>query len=200
MHLMKKNKFILFIYVFLLQFFLTTSVLSDVVKIGNDNAKITIKVFSSLTCPHCASFHQKIFKNLKKDYIDKDKVKFEHHAFPLDLAALNAEKIVRCATNSDSKFKLLHEIYDKQKIWAVGSDINKINETLIKIGVSHNLQESKLKKCLVNENSQEIILKERIEAQKEYSITSTPTIYINDKKYEDKHEFKSFKRQIDKLL
>ena len=62
------------------------------------------------------------------------------------------------------------------------------------------LKESKLKKCLKNEKTQELILNERIEAQKEYNITSTPTIYINDKKYEDKHEFKSFKKQIDKLL
>ena len=200
MHLMKKNKFLIFIYIFLAQFFLNTNVFSDVLRIGSDNAKITIKVFSSLTCPHCATFHQKIFENLKKDYIDKDKIKFEHHAFPLDLAALNAEKIVRCASSSESKFKLLHKIYDKQKMWAVGSDINKINETLIKIGVDHKIDESKLRKCLVNEKSQETILQERIEAQKKYSITSTPTIYINNEKYEDKHEFKSYKKQIDKLL
>ena len=127
-------------------------------------------------------------------------VKFEHHAFPLDLAALNAEKIVRCAPNSDSKFKLLTKIYYKQKKWAVGSDIKKINEFLINIGSDSNLSENELRKCLDNEKTQELILKERIEAQKEYNITSTPTIYINDKKYEDKHEFKSFKKQLDKLL
>jgi protein-disulfide isomerase len=175
-------------------------VLSEILKIGNDNAKITVKVFSSLTCPHCASFHEKIFENLKKDYIDKDKVKFEHHAFPLDLAALNAEKIVRCAPNSDKKFELLTKIYAKQKEWAVGSDINKINDFLIKIGVNSKIKESDLRKCLQNEKTQELILEERIKAQKEYNITSTPTIYINDKKYEDKHDFRSFKRIIDKLL
>ena len=62
------------------------------------------------------------------------------------------------------------------------------------------MDEDKLRKCLDDEKSQELILKERIEAQKNINITSTPTIYINDKKYEDKHEFKSFKKQIDKLL
>ena len=196
---MKKNRFII-IAIVLFQFFSFTNLLSDILKIGSDSAKITVKVFSSLTCPHCASFHNKIFENLKKDYINKGKVKFEHHAFPLDLAALNAEKIVRCAPNPESKFKLLDKIYDEQKKWAVGSDINKINEILIKIGNESNIRESKLKICLDNEESQELILKERIDAQKEYNITSTPTIYINDKKYEDKHEFKSFKKQIDKLL
>ena len=197
---MKKNKFILAIILIFSQFLLSTFSFGDVLKIGNENARITVKVFSSLTCPHCASFHENIFEDLKKEYIDKNKVKFEHHAFPLDLAALNAEKIVRCASNPDAKFQLLTKIYKKQKKWAVGSDISKINELLIKIGSDSNINENKLKNCLENEKTQELILNERIRAQKEYNIRSTPTIYINDKKYEDKHEFKSFKRQIDKLL
>ncbi len=200
MHSITKIKYILIVVFTLIQFFGTTSLSSETLKIGNINAKVTVKVFSSLTCPHCASFHQNIFKNLKEEYINKNKVKFEHHAFPLDLAALNAEKIVRCASSPEAKFKLLHKIYDKQKKWAVGSDINKINETLIKIGVDSQIQQNKLKKCLEDESSQEAILKERIDAQKKFNITSTPTIYINEKKYEDKHEFKSFKKQIDKLL
>jgi len=197
---MRKDNYFFLIFLILTQFFIYSNVLGKSLKIGNENAKITVKVFSSLTCPHCASFHKKIFQQLKIDYIDTGKVKFEHHAFPLDLAALNAEKIVRCASTSEVKFKLLHKIYDEQKKWAVGSDINKINETLIEIGVESNIEKSKLKNCLENEVSQDRILKERIEAQKKFNITSTPTIYINEKKYEDKHEFKSFKRQIDKLL
>ena len=197
---MKKIKLSLIIIPIFFQLFMSTIVLGDVLKIGNENAKITVKVFSSLTCPHCASFHKKIYEDLKINYIDKNLVKFEHHAFPLDLAALNAEKIVRCAPSSESKFKLLTRIYDKQTKWAVGSDIKKINKFLIKIGIDSKLSESELRKCLDDEKTQELILKERIEAQKEYNITSTPTIYINDKKYEDKHEFKSFKKRIDKLL
>ena len=200
MHIMEKNKLILIIILIYSQFFLSTTTFGDVLKIGNENAKITVKVFSSLTCPHCASFHEKIFENLKKDYIDKGKVKFEHHAFPLDLAALNAEKIVRCTPNSNAKFELLTKIYEKQKKWAIGSDINKINEILVKIGTESKINEDSLRACLKNEKTQELILNERIKAQKEYNITSTPTIYINDKKYEDKQEFKSFKKQIDKLL
>ena len=193
----KKTKLLIF---FSLIYFFFTSIHSETLKIGSKDAKITVKVFSSLTCPHCASFHKKIFKDLKKDYIDKGIVKFEHHAFPLDLAALNAEKIVRCASNSNEKFKLLGKIYEKQKKWAVGSDINKINETLIKISSELKLDKKNLKDCLVDEKLQETILNERINAQKQYNITSTPTIYVNNKKYEDKHEFKSFKKQIDKLL
>ena len=77
-------------------------------------------------------FIQKFFINLKKDFIDKGLVKFEHHPFPLDLAALNAEIILRCYVDNDKKFELLGKIYEKQKLWAVGSDINKINDSILK--------------------------------------------------------------------
>ena len=191
---------IFFKTIFMFFLFFSAQAESKILSIGGSDAKVTVKVFSSLTCPHCANFHIEIFKKLKNEYIDKGLVKFEHHAFPLDLAALNAEVIVRCASTNDKKFKLLDEMYDKQKNWAVGSEINKINESLIKIGIQSQIPKDNLIKCLENEITQEDILKERIEAQKKFNITSTPTIYINEKKYEDKHEFKSFKRHIDKLL
>jgi len=169
-------------------------------QIGSDNAKISIKVFSSLTCPHCANFHKSIFENLKKDYIDKGIVKFEHHSFPLDLAALNAEIIIRCQNDNVKRFQLLEEIYKKQSQWAVGSDINVINESLKKIGLTSGLSQEKMDKCLLNENYQDQILNERVEAQKKYKIESTPTIYINEKKYDGKHEYNSFKKAIKKQI
>ena len=76
-------------------------------KIGKVESKITIKVFSSLTCPHCANFHINIFEKLKKEYIDTGVLKFEHHSFPLDLAALNAEIIVRCHLDNNKSFLIL---------------------------------------------------------------------------------------------
>ena len=196
---MKKiNKFFQIVFYFLLAF--TVQVESKVLSIGNPDAKITVKVFSSLTCPHCANFHSAVFNNLKRDYIDKGLVKFEHHAFPLDLAALNAEVIVRCTDNNDKKFKLLEEIYNKQKLWAVGSDITKINDLIKEVGLGFNLTKEKMDKCLNNSKAQDEILNQRIEAQKKYKIESTPTIIVNDKKYENKIDYKIFKKVIDKNL
>ncbi len=171
-----------------------------ILSIGNNNAKVTVKVFSSLTCPHCATFHNAIFNNLKKDYIDKGLVKFEHHAFPLDLAALNAEVVIRCQLNNEKKFRLLDEIYNKQKLWAIGSDINKINELIKKIGLEFDLSNEEMDICLKNDAVQDEILEQRIEAQKKYKIESTPTIIINEKKYTSKIDYKSFKKIIDKNL
>jgi len=189
-----------FFYKTLILIILSVNAEGKTLDIGNSNAKIAVKVFSSLTCPHCANFHKNIFEDLKKEYIDKGIVKFEHHGFPLDLAALNAEIIVRCHVDSKKKFQLLGEIYKKQNQWAVGSDINIINESIKKIGLDSGLNNNKMDKCLNNENVQDQILNERIEAQKKYKIQSTPTIYINEKKYEGKHEYKQFKKAIEKLL
>jgi protein-disulfide isomerase len=186
--------------VFLIFFALSAHVESKILSIGNPDAKVTIKVFSSLTCPHCASFHTNVYEKLKKEYIDKGLVKFEHHAFPLDLAALNAEVVVRCQENMEKKFDLLTEIYSKQTSWAVGSDINKINELIKKVGLDFNLSNEKMDGCLKNDKAQDEILEQRIEAQKRYKIESTPTIIINEKKYSGNVNYKEFKKAVDKKL
>mgnify|MGYP006121656455 FL=1 len=180
--------------ILLIFFIFSAQAESKILSIGDSDAKVTVKVFSSLTCPHCANFHTTVFEKLKEEYIDKGLVKFEHHAFPLDLAALNAEIIVRCHADNNQKFKLLEEIYNKQKSWAVGSDINKINDLIKKIASNFNLSDEKMNKCLKNDQTQDEILNQRIDAQKKYKIESTPTIIINDKKYSGKVDYKQFKK------
>ena len=167
---------------------------------NNSNSILVIKVFSSLTCPHCADFHGAIYKKLENEYISVGRVKFEHHAFPLDLAALNAEKILQCSTDNQTNMNFLTEIYKKQNKWTMGSDIKVINESIKKIGKEFNLTESQMNKCLMDENLEEKILNERIKSQKNYKVKSTPSIYLNEKKYEGKRDYKSFKKAIDKIL
>ncbi len=191
------NKFFKILIIFC---FFFTQVEGKILSIGSPDAKVIVKVFSSLTCPHCANFHIKIFENLKRDFIDKGKVKFEHHAFPLDLAALNAEVIVRCHVDNKKKFQILKEIYEKQKIWAVGSDINKINDSIKKIASEFNLSDEKMNECLNNNLAQDNVLNQRIEAQKKYKIESTPTILINEKRYTGNFDYKQFKKIIEKKL
>tara|TARA_B100000780_G_C20853783_1_gene339352 strand:- start:7 stop:591 length:585 start_codon:yes stop_codon:yes gene_type:complete len=167
---------------------------------SNSNSVINVKVFSSLTCPHCADFHGKIYEKLEKEYINLGKVKFEHISFPLDLAALNAEKILQCGEKSQTNFKFLAEIYKKQNKWAAGTDINTINNSIKAIGKEFALTESVMNDCLADKILEEKILNERIAAQKNYKVSSTPTIYIDEKKYKGKKDYKSFKKVIDKLL
>ena len=96
MFLTKKNKpvllranllFPLIIFILFFNLNLNSEENRVVLKTGNQNAKIVVKVFSSLTCPNCANFHNKVFLNLDKAFISNGKVRYEHHGFPLDLAA-----------------------------------------------------------------------------------------------------------------
>ena len=186
--------------IFVFFIFFSVEAKSKEVGIGDVNSKVTIKVFSSLTCPACANFHSKIFYQIKEEFIDKGLVRFEHHPFPLDLAALNAEMIVRCHVDNIKKFELLGKIYEKQKVWAIGSDINKINDSIKKIGLESNLNNKDMDDCLKDENKQDEILNQRIDAQKKYEIGSTPTILINEKKYKGKVEYSEFKKVLEKNL
>ncbi len=186
--------------IFLLFITFSLNAESKILSEGKSDAKITIKVFSSLTCPACANFHSKIYYKLKKDFIDKGLVKFEHHPFPLDIAALNAEIILRCHGDNSERFQLLSKIYEKQGTWAVGSDIKKINDSIKEIGLEFNLKKEKMDNCLADDKSQDDVLAQRIEAQRKYKIESTPTIFINEKKYRGKINYKQFKKNLEKNL
>ena len=197
---MKKISKIFLLILFFFSFIFSADAFGKVISEGKSDAKVTIKVFSSLTCPACANFHSKIYYQLKKDFIDKDIMRFEHHPFPLDLAALNAEIILRCLVDNSKRLQFLSKIYEKQRKWAVGSDINKINDSIKKIGLEFDLKDKDMNKCLKNDEVQDEILNQRIEAQKKYKIESTPTILINEKKYFGNIHYKEFKKAIEKNL
>ncbi len=197
---MKKINKIFFKILVLLLALTPVETKSEILSQGKSDAKVVVKVFSSLTCPACANFHSKIYYELKTEFIDKGLVKFEHHPFPLDLAALNAEIILRCNVDNSKRFEFLNKIYEKQKKWAVGSDINKINDSIKKIGLELNFNVEKMNNCLKDDKFQDEILNQRIEAQKKYKIEATPTILVNEKKYTGNVEYKKFKKIIKKNL
>ena len=197
---MKKISKIFFNFIFLWIITFSAEAENKILSKGKGDAKVVVKVFSSLTCPACANWHSKIFYQMKKDFIDKGLVKFEHHPFPLDLAALNAEIILRCHVDNNNRFELLSKIYEKQSIWAVGSDINKINDSIKKIGSQVGLGGDEMNRCLENDKFQDEILNQRIEAQKKYKIEATPTVFVNNKKYTGKSDYLKFRKVIEKNL
>jgi protein-disulfide isomerase len=172
---------------------------TDEIFTGNENAKVKIKIYSSYTCPHCANFHKIVYTKLIKEYASKDLIKFTFVDFPLDIAALNASKIVRCGTK-ESSILLIDEIYKNQSIWSAGDKIQQINNNLFLIGNKFNLSNEKLSNCLKDKKLEDKILNDRLEGQKKYSINSTPTIIINEKKYEGNASFEDLSKEILKIL
>ena len=165
--------------------------------IGKEDAPVEIKVYSSLTCPHCANFHINVISEIQKKYVETGKVKIIFIDFPLDLAALNASKILHCVEKKD-QMKIMDLIYKKQGEWSTGSTIDEINENLKSIMTTSGINSDKIDKCLVDENIENIVLNGRIEGDKKYSISSTPTIIINEKKFIGSNDFNNIEKAIKK--
>ena len=164
---------------------------------GNKDAKITIITYESLTCGHCADFHKDVYPQLKKEFIDTGLVKIEFRHFPLDMAALNASKIAQC--NNNGKSDLLHFLFSNQKKWVIGETIENANENLKKLLKDENILID-FEKCTNNKNIEDYVLNDRIEGVKKFKINATPTIIINNKKFEKSLNYKNLKKTIEKLI
>ena len=196
---------------FLLKIFLITLVIclkpyedglwaqNDLVAVGSNDAAVKIKIFSSLTCPHCAIFHIKVVPEIKKEYVNSGKVQLIFIDFPLDQAAFNASKLLHCLEQK-KQITFLDTIYESQSKWTAGSNINEINNNLKKIVKNLGINPTQFNKCLNDEIIGDKILNERINGHKKYSINSTPTIIINEKKHVGPTNFKNIKKTIEKLI
>ena len=176
-----------------------SSAQKNMVVIGSDDAFVKIKVFSSLTCPHCANFHIKVVSEIKKKYIKSGKVQLIFIDFPLDQAAFNASKLLHCL-DKKKQITFLDTIYETQNVWTNGSNIDDINNNLKKIVKNLGISSVQFDKCLIDEDISDKILNGRIDANRKYSINSTPTIVINEKKLEGSVSFKNIKKKIEKLI
>ena len=164
---------------------------------GNIDAKITIIAYESLTCSHCASFHKDVYPLLKKDFIDTGLVKIEFRHFPLDVAAFNASKITQC--DQDQSLQILESLYFNQQAWIKGSTIELVNESL-KTFINNQGFDVDFEKCINNKEIEDFVLNDRIIGAKEFKVNATPTIIINNKKFEKSLNYKNLKKTLEKLI
>ena len=164
---------------------------------GDEGAKITIIAYESLTCGHCADFHKNVYPGLKKDFIEKGLVRIEFRHFPLDIAAFNASKIGQC--NNDGNADVLNILFSGQKKWARGKTPEEatkyLKEFLEDEGVTLDFE-----KCLADKAVEDYVLNDRIEGVKKFKVNATPTIIINDKKFEKALNYKNLKKYLEKLI
>jgi protein-disulfide isomerase len=167
------------------------------ISVGEKNSKITIIAYESLTCSHCADFHKNVYPSLEKDFIDKGLVRIEFRHFPLDIAAFNASKIGQC--NNDNNVDVLNILYSGQKKWARGNTPEEATIYLKKFlknkGVNVDFE-----KCLNDKAIEDFVLNDRIEGVKKFKVNATPTIIINDKKFDKALNYKNLKKYLEKLI
>ena len=165
--------------------------------VGNKEAKITIIAFESLTCSHCANFHKNVYPELKKEYLDTGLAKIEFRHFPLDIAAFNASKVAQC--NNDGNSDILESLYANQQKWVKGSSVEEANKNL-QIFLKNEGFSIDFESCVNNKNIEDFVLNDRIEGAKNFKISSTPTIIINNKIFEKKLNYKNLKKALEKMI
>ena len=191
---MKKITFILIIFFTLL---VNTKAETKRIISGVENAKITIIAYESLTCSHCADFHKDVYPELKRDYIDTGLAKIEFRHFPLDIAAFNASKIAQC--KNDKSLIILENLYLNQQDWVKGSNIEEVNKNLKKFIEKKNFNIN-FEQCINNKEIEDFVLNDRIEGTKKFKVNATPTIIINNKKFEKPLNYKNLKKSLEKLI
>ena len=165
--------------------------------VGNKNAKITIITYESLTCSHCADFHINVYPELKRDYIDTGIAKIEFRHFPLDVAAFNASKVSQC--KNDGQSEILNSLFLNQQRWVKGKTIEEVNENLKKFLRSEEFNID-FNQCTTNKKIEDFILNDRIEGVKKFKVNATPTIIINNEKFEKSLNYKNLKKTLEKLI
>ena len=164
---------------------------------GEESAKITIIAYESLTCSYCANFHKDVYPELKKDFIDNGLVKIEFRHFPLDIAAFNASKIAQC--NNDGSSSIMNILYSGQKKWARGKTPEEATGYLKKFLEGENVNVN-FEKCLSDKAIEDYVLNDRIDGVKKFEVNATPTIIINDKKFDKALNYKNLKKYLEKLI
>ena len=191
------KKIIFFLVIF---FKVLSNVQAEEIKritVGNKDAKITIIAFESLTCSHCANFHKNVFPELKKEFLDTGIAKIEFRHFPLDIAAFNASKVAQCKNDGNSD--ILESLYANQQKWVKGSSIQEANKNLQKFLKNEGFSID-FDSCVNNKEIEDFVLNDRIDGTKNFKVSSTPTIIINNKKFEKALTYKNLKKALEKLI
>ena len=181
-------------------FFSTLSAQADEIKrilVGNKSAKISIIAFESLTCSHCANFHKDVYPLLKKEYLDTGLAKIEFRHFPLDIAAFNASKVSQCRNDGNSD--ILESLYANQQKWVKGSSIEEASKNLQKFLSTEGFNID-FESCINNKQIEDFVLNDRIDGAKNFKVNATPTIIINNEKFDKTLNYKNLKKALEKLI
>jgi len=164
--------------------------------LGKQSAPVTIVEYASKTCPHCANFHNNVLPTIKTEYIDTGKVRLVYRDFPLDQLALRAAMMARCA-GKDRYFGFVSALFSTQNKWARDTDPI---AALARIGLLGGMSQAEFDACMKNQEVADTVLNLRLEGDKTYHVSSTPTIIIGGEKYDGGLNVAQMRIVIDRQL
>jgi protein-disulfide isomerase len=166
------------------------------IMIGSDKAPVTIIEYASMTCPHCAHFEETTLPELKKRYIDTGKVRYVMREFPLDALAAAGFMLARCA-GPDKYETVVETLFAKQADWAM---VQKPIPPLMAIAKQFGFTEESFNTCLANQKVLDDIQAVRDHAVNKLGVNSTPTFFINGKRFVGDLSIDVMAKEIDPYL
>ena len=166
--------------------------------VGDKNAPVTIIEYASLSCSHCANFHNNTLDDLIKEYVDTGKARIVFRDFPFDYPALLGSMVLRCIPE-DVRYDYMNALFQLQPKWVVRENAKSAQE-LYKIMQSGGMTKEEFETCINNVELENTILQALIAAQNEFNIQSTPSFLINGNLVEGNKSIKEFRQIIDKIL
>jgi protein-disulfide isomerase len=175
----------------------TPSPLGDMA-LGSPTATVTIIEYASMTCPHCAHFHDKVYPTLKSEYIDTGKVKFIFREFPLDVKAAAGSMLARCVAKTDPSkyFAVVEILFRTQETWVPNDTVAELR----RVGRQAGLSDQTVDGCLADQKILEAIKKTQEHAYEKLKVNSTPTFFVNGTVLKGGAEIEEFRKVLDPLL
>jgi protein-disulfide isomerase len=170
----------------------------DVV-LGDKNAPVTIIEYASMTCHHCADFHNKVFDELKTKYIDTGKVKFVFRDFPLDEPAMRGSILARCASKGGQEefLKFTKVMFSTQGDWAGKKNYLEVLSNIAKLG---GMKGEEFESCMADKELEKQIITGKFDAAKSLQIRSTPSFFINGELHSGAKDIKYMSEAIDAAI
>jgi len=168
----------------------------DEMALGAEDAPVTIVEYASMTCSHCADFHENTFPALKEKYIDTGKVRFVLREFPLDPLAAAGFMLARCRP-SDQYFDMVDLLFDKQRQWAYAQDPV---SALLNIAKQAGFTQETFEECLTNQELLDAVNEVKDQGAKDFGVSSTPTFFINGRMLRGARGIDEFSKAIDPEL
>ncbi|SIR10844.1 Protein-disulfide isomerase [Rhizobium sp. RU20A] len=164
--------------------------------LGKADAPITVVEYMSMTCPHCAHFHNTTFEPIKEKYIDTGKVRFIIREFPFDPRAAAAFMLARCAPEGQY-FPMVSMLFKQQQQWATAENGR---DALLQMSKLAGFSQQTFEECLTNQKLLDDVNAVMQRGNKDFGVNSTPTFFINGKKYSGDMSVEAMSGIFDALL
>ncbi|MDJ1157833.1 DsbA family protein [Chelatococcus sp. SYSU_G07232] len=145
------------------------------VALGAKDAKVTVIEYASMTCSHCATFHEKTYPALKSKYVETGKVRFILREFPLDPLATAGFMLARCGGN-EKYYPITDLLFQQQRTWAFSDKpLDALSQLMKQAGFTQESFES----CLKDQKIYDAVNAVKNRAVEKFGVNSTPTFFIN---------------------